>query len=179
MGLHRKSSMRASFFVIVCLVLGLTAAALAMTLRSSDIRPTGMIANRFIFNSFGCSGENAQPSVAWGGVPKGTKALALTVFDPDAPTSVGFVHWLLLRIPPTATSTSNVSTAVNGLTDFGEPGYHGPCPPSGDKPHRYIFTLYALDTDFPFTQQTTYAAFRFTIRRHVLATATLIGRYGR
>lgn len=179
MVLYRKSSMKAVLFVIVGLVLGLTATAAAMTLRSSDIRPNGMIAKRFIFNSFGCTGENAQPSVAWSGVPTGAKALALTVFDPDAPTTVGFVHWLLLRIPPTATSTTNAPAAVNGLTDFGEPGYHGPCPPVGDKPHRYIFTLYALDTDFPFTPQTTYAAFRFTIRRHVLATATLIGRYGR
>jgi Raf kinase inhibitor-like YbhB/YbcL family protein len=161
------------------LVLGLGVSAWAMTLRSSDIRPNAMIAKRFIFNGFGCTGGNAQPTIAWSGVPKGAKALALTVYDPDAPTTVGFVHWLLLRIPPTAMSTGNLSGAVNGLTDFGEPGYHGPCPPPGDRPHRYIFTLYALDTDFPFTPTTTYAAFRFTIRGHVLARATLTGRYGR
>ena len=179
MGSRRTSGIQVLVFATVSLVLGLAATASAMTLRSSDIQPNGMIAKRFIFNAFGCTGENAQPSVTWSGAPKGAKALALTVFDPDAPTTVGFVHWLLLRIPPTATSTTNLSTAVNGLTDFGEPGYHGPCPPPGDKPHRYIFTLYALDTDFPFTPQTTYAAFRFTIRRHVVATAALIGRYGR
>jgi Raf kinase inhibitor-like YbhB/YbcL family protein len=167
------------FLLVSAALLCLVTIAGAMTLRSADIQSNATISKRFVFNSFGCTGENAQPSVAWSGVPKGTKALALAVFDPDAPTTVGFVHWLLLRIPPTATSTSDLSMAVNGLTDFGEPGYHGPCPPRGDKPHRYIFTLYALDTDFPFTQQTTYAAFRFTIRGHVLATASLTGRYGR
>src|SRR3989442_4608565 len=87
MVLYRKSSMKAVLFVIVGLVLGLTATAAAMTLRSSDIRPNGMIAKRFIFNSFGCTGENAQPSVAWSGVPTGAKALSLTGSDPDAPTT--------------------------------------------------------------------------------------------
>ncbi len=176
---YRNPAVKAFTVVLVSLVLGGTAVAGAMTLKSSDIRSTGMIAKRFIFNGFGCTGENAQPSLSWSGVPKNAKALALAVYDPDAPTTVGFVHWLVLRIPPTATSTSDLSKAVNGLTDFGEGGYHGPCPPPGDKAHRYIFTLYALDTDFPFTDHTTYAAFRFTIRRHVLASATLTGHYGR
>jgi Raf kinase inhibitor-like YbhB/YbcL family protein len=180
MGWRRGSGTVVSLVLAACLLLGLAAtASAALTLRSSDIRPTGMIAKRFIFNGFGCTGANAQPTLTWTGAPRGTKAFALAVFDPDAPTTVGFVHWLLLRIPPTVTSTANATTAVNGLTDFGEPGYHGPCPPPGDKPHRYIFTLYALDTDFPFTSTTTYAVFRFTIRGHVLASARLIGRYGR
>jgi len=179
MRLRRPSGMNVALLTIVGLLLGLTATASAMTLRSADIRPNAMIGKRFVFNGFGCTGENAQPTIEWGGAPKNAKALALTVYDPDAPTTVGFVHWVLLRIPPTATSTNGLSTAVNALTDFGEPGYHGPCPPHGDKAHRYIFTLYALDTDFPFTATTTYAAFRFTIRGHVVATATLIGRYAR
>lgn len=178
MGWHRKSGVKVLIFTITGL-LGVAAIASAMTVQSPDIKSNAMIAKRFIFNGFGCTGENAQPTLTWSGVPKGTKALALAVFDPDAPTTVGFVHWLLLRIPPTATSTRGLSTAVNGLTDFGEPGWHGPCPPPGDKPHRYIFTLYALNTDFPFTAQTTYAVFRFSIRGHILATATLTGRYGR
>jgi Raf kinase inhibitor-like YbhB/YbcL family protein len=150
-----------------------------MTLKSKDIRPAGMMAKKFIFNGFGCTGANAQPTLSWTGVPRGAKSLALSMYDPDAPTTVGFVHWLLLKIPPTATSTAGASNAVQALTDFGEGGYHGPCPPPGDRPHRYIFTLYALDTDFPFGEKTTYAAFRFTIRGHVLAQAMLTGRYGR
>jgi Raf kinase inhibitor-like YbhB/YbcL family protein len=179
MGPYRKFSVKVFILALVSAVFGLTAIAGAMTLKSSDIQTNAMISKRFVFNSFGCTGDNAQPRLAWSGVPKNTKALALAVFDPDAPTTVGFVHWLVLRIPPTSMSTTSLSTAINGLTDFGEPGYHGPCPPPGDKPHRYIFTLYALDTDFPFTDHTTYAAFRFTIRGHVLASAGLTGRYGR
>jgi hypothetical protein len=180
MRLRRRSEILVSLILTVGLLLGMAAtASAALTLRSADIRANAMVAKRFIFNGFGCTGANAQPTLTWTGAPRGTKALALAVFDPDAPTTVGFVHWLLLRIPPTVTSTAGATNAVNGLTDFGEPGYHGPCPPPGDKPHRYIFTLYALDTDFPFTPQTTYAAFRFTIRGHVLASSRLIGRYGR
>src|SRR5574341_1553734 len=118
MGWHRKSGVKVLIFTIAGL-LGLAAITSAMTVQSPDIKSNATIAKRFIFNGFGCTGENAQPTLTWSGVPKGTKALALAVFDPDAPTTVGFVHWLLLRIPPTATSTRGLSTAVNGLTDFG------------------------------------------------------------
>src|SRR5712692_4323320 len=128
----RKSSTIVAIMVIIGLALSVEATAAGMSLRSPDIKPNGMIAARYIFNGFGCTGENVQPTVTWSGVPKSAKALALTVFDPDAPTTVGFVHWVLVRIPPTAISTSGLSTAVNGLTDFGESGYHGPCPPPGD-----------------------------------------------
>ena len=170
--------MKKHLVAFVCAALALTGIAGAMTVSSPDIQPGATIAKHFVFNGFGCTGDNVQPRVEWQGVPAGAKALALTIWDPDAPTTVGWVHWLLLRISPQAASSADAASAVNGLTDFGKPGYGGPCPPPGDPPHHYIFTLYALDTDFPFTPQTTYAAFHFTIRGHVLATANFTGRYG-
>jgi phosphatidylethanolamine-binding protein (PEBP) family uncharacterized protein len=63
-------AVQAFVFILASLVLGVTAVAGAMTLKSSDIRSTGMIAKRFIFNGFGCTGENAQPGLSWSGVPK-------------------------------------------------------------------------------------------------------------
>lgn len=96
-------------------------------------------------------------------MPTGTKSLALQVYDPDAPTGSGFWHWAVYDIPPTATGLAQgagngASTlpagAFGGNTDFldtgatgGNGNYGGPCPPQGDPPHRYVFTLYALGVD--------------------------------
>src|SRR5438874_1467215 len=70
---------------------------------SSDVAEGGTIANAQVFNSFGCSGTNVSPEINWRSVPDGTKSLALTVFDPDAPTQSGFWHWTIYNIPPTVT----------------------------------------------------------------------------
>src|SRR5207244_4281227 len=78
-------------------------------------------------------------------------------FDPDAPTQSGFWHWTIYNIPPTVTEIprgagnpgSGLAPAgsVQGKNDYGIQGWGGPCPPAGDKAHRYIFTLYALNVD--------------------------------
>ena len=86
---------------------------------------------------------------------EGTRSLALLVHDPDAPTGgAGWWHWLVLNIPASATGLAKDAGKSDGSnlppgavqinTDFGAPGWGGPCPPVGDKPHRYVFTLYAL-----------------------------------
>jgi Raf kinase inhibitor-like YbhB/YbcL family protein len=151
----------------------------AMTVTSPDIKPGGTIGLKHVYNAETCVGENVPPLLAWSGVPPNAKALAITAFDPDAPRPEGWVHWVVTRIPPGTTSSAHLGTAVSGPTDFGKPGYNGPCPPPGDKPHRYVFTVYALDTDLPFDARTTYAQFTAAIRGHVLVKATLTGRYGR
>ena len=81
----------------------------------------------------------------------------MTVYDPDAPTGSGFWHWLIANIPASTTSLPKNAGdpkadlapkgSVQSRTDFGTSGYGGPCPPKGDKPHRYIFTVFAVDTD--------------------------------
>ncbi len=170
--------MKTFFFALFSALIAVAAPAGAMTLQSPDIHPNATIPLRFVLNGFGCTGQDQTPTLTWSGVPKGAKALALTIFDPDAPTTVGFVHYLLLDIPATATSTANAKGAVSGLNDFGKTGYVGPCPPAGDKPHHYIFTLYALDAKMPFGPTTTYAFLRFGIRGHVLAQASFTALYG-
>jgi len=132
------------------------------TLSSPDLA-SGSFDTKFVLNGFGCTGKNVSPALAWSGVPDGTKSLALQVHDPDAPTGAGFWHWAVYNIPPTATGlaqgagnspTTLPAPAYGGNTDFLDTGatgvngnYGGPCPPTGDAPHHYIFTLYALAVD--------------------------------
>jgi phosphatidylethanolamine-binding protein (PEBP) family uncharacterized protein len=105
-----------------------------------------------------CDGENVAPPLSWSRPPAGTRAVALTVEDPDAPGGT-FVHWVVLDLPADATSVPP-----------GTPGYRGPCPPKGDRPHRYVFTVWALRE--PVTS-------RQAIGGAAIARGVLVGRYGR
>lgn len=93
-----------------------------------------------------CDGPGGPPTIEIGKVPDGTAELALLVTDPDAPGG-GFFHWGVLGIKPSTASFGSVGPppkAVETANDTGEVGYAAPCPPPGDGPHRYLFTLYAL-----------------------------------
>jgi Raf kinase inhibitor-like YbhB/YbcL family protein len=96
---------------------------------------------------FTCSGRDISPPLRWSAVPSGARELALELVDLDAPGGP-FVHWAVARIPPAVTSLaageSTPAGAVAGRNSFGRIGYGGPCPPPGDKPHRYVFMLLAL-----------------------------------
>ena len=146
-------------------LLGLGASGVAQAqsapflLSSPDLR-MGTFDNKFVLNGFGCSGGNVSPALEWRNLPRGTQSLALLMHDPDAPTGSGFWHWAVYNIPPSATGlaqgagnapTTLPAPAVGGMTDFQDTGvtrgngnYGGPCPPVADRPHRYVFTLYAL-----------------------------------
>lgn len=149
----------------ICLALtaGLTAlllsgemasAASQFELRSADLAPGRPIPNAFVFDAFGCHGANVSPALTWTGAPRGTQSFVLTVFDPDAPTGSGFWHWVIYNIPATVTSLPQSAGtpghepagAVQGSSDYGRPGYGGPCPPAGLGPHRYGFTIYAVSS---------------------------------
>jgi hypothetical protein len=60
---------------------------------------------------------------------------------------------------------------------FGRTAYGGPCPPSGHGPHRYVFTLYAIDVPALDMHDRTRAEFNRALGTHTLATARLTGRY--
>lgn len=137
---------------------------------------------------FGCSGGNMSPELAWSGAPDGTKSFAVTVFDPDAPTGSGFWHWVVVNIPASVTELGlnagnpRASSLPRGArqirTDFGTPGYGGPCPPLGDHPHRYIFTVFAVGVDqLPVTAETSAAVVGFMLHFNTLAKAELMGLY--
>jgi Raf kinase inhibitor-like YbhB/YbcL family protein len=169
---------------------GGNAAAAKMKLTSSEIKPGGKISMEHVFNGFGCTGQNISPALKWSGAPAKTKSFALTVYDPDAPTGSGFWHWVVFNIPANVTSLpknagdpkANLmpAGAVQSRTDFGVPGYGGPCPPQGDKPHRYIFTVFAVDVDhLDADENTTAAVVGFNLHFHTLAKTTLMGKFGR
>ncbi len=140
--------------ITVFLLVATNVSAEGFYLSSSDVQ--GQIANEQVFNSFGCSGKNISPQLSWSNAPAGTKSFAVTAYDPDAPTGSGWWHWVVFNIPKTtdhiATGASTDSKAmpagaVESITSYGSKGFGGACPPEGDKPHRYIFTVYALNTE--------------------------------
>jgi Raf kinase inhibitor-like YbhB/YbcL family protein len=91
--------------------------------------------------------------LSWGGVPASAKALAVTMFDPDA--HGGWWHWLVLDLPPSTTALAQGAGAKHAPAgggrqhgnSNGNENYDGPCPPAGSGVHHYQITLWALDTD--------------------------------
>ena len=161
------------------------------SLKSADIAPGATLKMEQVYNSFGCTGGNVSPALTWTGAPAGTKSFAVILHDPDAPTGVGgFTHWIVYNIPATATGIAKGAGAADGkllpagsvqaATSFGAPGYGGPCPPAGDKPHQYVFTVYALGVDKLQLDATASQAFvGFNINGNALGKATFTGFYGR
>ena len=159
------------------------------TVTSTNISPGGKIADAQVYNSFGCKGGNVSPELTWSSAPVGTKSFAILMHDPDAPTGSGWWHWVVYNIPANVGSLPAgagdpkksllPSGALEGRTDFGDPGYGGPCPPPG-KPHRYYVRVYALKVEKLEVPADATAAFvAFSVRMHTLATAELMGTYGR
>lgn len=182
--------MRQFIFAMLMASLSTATYASGFKLSSPDINPHHPIPKRYTFNGFGCSGGNISPALKWSGAPKDTKSYALTVYDPDAPTGSGWWHWVVINIPANvhhlaenAGKPDNAAMpkgAIEMRSDFGTHAYGGPCPPKGDKPHRYVFTLYALKTtrlDVP--KDASAALVGFMIHSNMLAEAKFIARYGR
>ena len=171
---------------ILLVILSITLVlAEGFTLKSSDFG--GQLAKVQEFNGFGCNGQNISPGLSWSGVPKGTKSFAVTLYDPDAPTGSGWWHWIVVNIPanvtllPTGASGKAMPKGVlEIINDYGTAGFGGACPPKGDKPHRYIFTVYALDVEkLDVKGDTNDPVVGYYINAHTLSKASLISYYGR
>lgn len=127
-------------------------------------------------------GGNHSPALSWTGVPPDTRSLALIVDDPDAPSGL-FTHWVLYGIEPAVTELKEhvpasavlSNGARQGINGFREQGYSGPEPPSGT--HRYLFHLYALDTDTDMPGGLTRQEVDGAIEGHIIEEATLAGHY--
>jgi len=135
---------------------------------------------------FGCAGGNQSPHLAWTDVPEGTESFAVTCYDPDAPTGSGFWHWVVVNLPADTTELAAGAGSAGGVlpddalqtrTDFGQPGYGGPCPPQGDHPHRYLFTVHAVGGRLQADADTSAAVVGFQLNFNTLAKATLMGLY--
>jgi hypothetical protein len=177
--------------IIVSIVLLSTAIVLhaqTFTLRSKDIG--GQATDKQVYNGFGCSGENLSPELYWENAPAGTKSFAITMYDPDAPTGSGFWHWVVFDIPTSIaelkTGAGNIAKglmpvgAIQSNTDFGQPGYGGPCPPQGHGFHQYLITIYALKTDkLGLDKNATPAFVGFNLFSNTIAKASLVMYYKR
>jgi Raf kinase inhibitor-like YbhB/YbcL family protein len=133
-----------------------------------------------------CDGAGASPPLAWEDVPDGTLGFALICEDPDAPKGT-FTHWVLFDLSSGSRElgeglpTEGVLSvgARQGTNSFGDVGYGGACPPPGDREHRYVFKLYALDTSLALEPGAGKEQLLDAIRGHVLAEAQLTGKYKR
>lgn len=128
---------------------------------------------------YSCDGENINPPLAFSDVLGEAVSLVLIVDDPDAPGG-DWVHWLLWDIDPATVQideNSFPSEATQGTTSFGSAGYGGPCPPSGT--HRYVFKLYALDTNLNLPSSVKKTDLLEAMVGHTLAQSELIGLYSR
>ena len=160
-------------------------------LTSSDSRLVVSVPEKYTAKAFGCSGGNTSPELSWHGAPAGTRSFVLTLFDPDErSTPSGWWHWVVYDLPPATDHLSEGAGALDsrslptgtqqGRSDLGEDAYHGPCPAAGDPPHRYVFTLYALDVaKLPVAPESSGGMVTSVVQDHLLGKAVFIAHYGR
>ena len=142
------------------------------------------------FNGFGCSGDNQSPQLSWKNAPEGTKSFAITMYDPDAPTGSGFWHWVVFDIPSDVNNilenAGNIEKrlmpkdAIQSLTNYGVPGYGGPCPPENHGIHQYIITVHALKVDkLGLDANTNPAIVGYYLWNNTIAKASIVTYYER
>jgi Raf kinase inhibitor-like YbhB/YbcL family protein len=171
--------------------IGTSASASDFVLTSSDSQLVISVPEKYTAKAFGCSGGNVSPALQWHGAPSGTKSFVLTLFDPDErSTPSGWWHWVVYDLPAGADRLSEGAGAINskslpagtmqGRTDLGEDAYHGPCPAEGDPPHRYVFTIYALNVaKLPVPADSSGGMVTSVVQDHLLGKAVFIAHYGR
>ncbi len=151
-----------------------------LTISSKSFEP-----GRGIPVKYTCDGDDLSPQLSWDGVPEGTETFALIMDDPDAPGRT-FTHWVVFNIPahrnelPEGVFAEKMMKkgCYQGLNDFRQMGYGGPCPPPG-KPHHYRFHLYALDNVLDVPSGVPRSAVQGAMKGHILAEAEIVGLYGR
>ena len=127
-----------------------------------------------------CDWENINPALQISEIPKNAEGLVLIVDDPDATRGSTWLHWTVWNIKPDTKEIAENSAsvgAVEGKTDFGKPGWGGPCPPS--KTHRYFFKIFALDTILNLPAGASLNELEKAMDGHISEQAELIGLYSR
>ncbi|MBV8649323.1 YbhB/YbcL family Raf kinase inhibitor-like protein [Paludibacterium sp.] len=172
---------------LVALPLSYHAAAFSLT--SPDIADGQPLSLKHVYNRHSCQGDNRSPALAWRDAPAGTRSFALTVFDPDARAGLGWWHWAVYDLPAGSRGLAAGAGSPGGAlpvgtqqarTSFGENRYGGACPPVGDPPHHYQFTLWALDVaKLGLAADADGPALQAALKSHLLGQARLTPIYGR
>lgn len=181
---------RVALLMLVSLLATQAAMADSFVLTSPQVKEGGKFVEEQVFNSFGCQGDNISPALQWKGAPEGTKSFAVTVYDQDVQTGSGWWHWVIFNIPAKTTTVAKgagdpqsaiaPTGSTQSRTDFGKPGYGGPCPPAGDKPHHYLITLYALQTEkLPLDEDAPAAMVGYYLHQNLIKKTVLKAQYGR
>ncbi|WP_444929270.1 YbhB/YbcL family Raf kinase inhibitor-like protein [Microbulbifer sp. SSSA002] len=165
--------------------------SLAMTLSSPDIVHGEHLSKtqEFSGGGFDCGGENLSPELSWSDAPEGTKYFAISVYDPDAPTGSGWWHWQVVNIPaevsmlPAGAGSLGSKVIPTGSktieNDYGQRSFGGACPPKGNGPHRYQFTVYALPKKLDLPENPSSALVGFQLNAFSLGSATIEAVYQR
>lgn len=173
--------------VFLCCAIALSMSSIVLadgfTLESASFGSNTTLGTMQVYNKGDCHGGNVSPELHWSGAPVGTKSFAVTLFDPDARDGAGWWHWLLFDIDAKTKSLpagAGNAVGISGKNSFGDLGYSGPCPPRDDKPHRYVFTVYALGTEhLDLVAGADGEAVKKALAANSLLSAELQGQYGR
>jgi Raf kinase inhibitor-like YbhB/YbcL family protein len=157
----------------------------SFTVSSTDLEHGEALPQPLVSGKMGLDGQDRSPQLSWSGFPPETRGFAITVYDPDAPTTSGFWHWAVFGIPASVTELPSGAAdgglpegAVQLRNDAGFAGFVGAAPPAGHGPHSYYVVVHALDTDdLGVPADATCAYLGFTLFSHTLARATIVGTH--
>jgi Raf kinase inhibitor-like YbhB/YbcL family protein len=186
--------MRIGNALVVVLIMGAATAAAAQTPVTLTVTSPTLKANETVPVDHTADGRNVSPAINWSGAPANTKQFALIYDDPDVkfgnpPQS--FVHWVVYKIPGTATGLPaelpmdavltgppEIAGTIQGLSGFKRAGYRGPAPPPG-KPHHYTWTVYALDAELPLEPGLNRNQLLEAMKGHIIGEGSLVAIYER
>ena len=149
--------------------------------RNMEIKIQAFKDGEYIPKAHSCDGKDVVPTVVIKGVPPKASSLALIIDDPDATGGDVWNHCVLYNIPPDTKEihANSIQSLQSGVNSWGKEGYGGPCPPKDDAPHRYVFTLYALDAELTFKKPPSAEQVAHTMKKHILKEMRYIGLYSR